>query len=240
VPDEPVGDQPRQEDAVKTPAGWYDDPASPGRRRYWDGSQWTDHYAAGAQAMPPTQQMPAPLGAAPRAPTPAPTRSLKWWQKTGGVVGIGAVAGIVGLAIGAGAGASSSKTTTETNTTTDTMTQTVAQTVTQKPKSVAPASAPSPSGQASGGGGSATQHFSGSGQKSLGTITVPVDSTLSWSCAGCSSTNFIINNAKSDDNSIPTNGFQQTHGVDPLPAGTYHTVVVDTTGSDWTIDIKPG
>lgn len=25
------------------PPGWYDDPKSPGQRRYWDGSAWTEH-----------------------------------------------------------------------------------------------------------------------------------------------------------------------------------------------------
>ncbi len=238
--EEPGGGQPHPEDAVKTPAGWYDDPESPGRRRYWDGAHWTEHYAPGAQA--PTQPMSGvvpPVQQTSGIPKPAPA-GLKWWQKTGGAVGIGVAAGILGLAIGAGAGASSSKTTTETNTTTETSTETIAQTVTQKVKPAAPASAPSSSGGSSGGGGSGTQHFSGSGQKSLGTITVPVDSTLSWSCASCSRTNFIINNASSDDHDMPTNGLNQTHGVDPLPAGTYHTVVVDTTGADWTIDIRPG
>jgi hypothetical protein len=240
VPEEPGGNQPRPEDAVKTPAGWYDDPQSPGRRRYWDGSRWTEHYAAGAQQA--TQPMPGvvpPVQQASAIPKPAPAGGLKWWQKTGGAVGIGIVAGLLGLAIGAGAGASSSDTTTATNTTTttETSTETVAQTVTQKAK---PAPASASSVGSSGGGPSGTQHFSGSGQKNLGTISVPVDSTLSWSCEGCSSTNFIINNARGDDHVIATNGLNQTHGVDPLQAGTYHTVVVDTTGADWTIDIKPG
>jgi uncharacterized protein DUF2510 len=27
-----------------TPAGWYQDPTS-GRQRYWDGSQWTNHFS---------------------------------------------------------------------------------------------------------------------------------------------------------------------------------------------------
>ncbi|MEP7159861.1 MAG: RDD family protein [Dermatophilaceae bacterium] len=30
--------------------GWYDDPAQPGRVRYWDGRQWTEHVAEGPDA----------------------------------------------------------------------------------------------------------------------------------------------------------------------------------------------
>ena len=81
------------------------------------------------------------------------------------------------------------------------------------------------------------QVFQGTGQQALGTIVVPADTTISWSCPACASSNFIINNAQSDVNAIPTNGLNQTGGVDPLPAGTYHTVVVDTTGGPWTVTV---
>jgi hypothetical protein len=69
---------------------------------------------------------------------------------------------------------------------------------------------------------------------------VPTDSTISWTCPGCGNDNFIINNAESDAGFIPTNGLDQTSGVDPISAGTYHTVVVDTTGGSWTVTITPG
>lgn len=97
------------------------------------------------------------------------------------------------------------------------------------------------SGQpSSAGGAQASAHpqiFHGNGQQSLGTITVPADTTISWNCPSCGNTNFIINNAKSDPNQITTNGLNQTQGVDTLPAGVYHTVVVNTTGGPWTIAI---
>ncbi len=60
---------------------------------------------------------------------------------------------------------------------------------------------------------------------------------ISWNCPSCANTNFIINNAQSDLNQIATNGLDQTQGVDPIAAGDYHTVVVDTTGGPWTVAI---
>lgn len=82
------------------------------------------------------------------------------------------------------------------------------------------------------------QVFTGSGQQNLGTITVPQDTTVSWTCDSCGSDNFIISDAASDDGMFTTNGLDQTSGVDPLSAGTYHTVVVDTTGGPWTVTIN--
>jgi hypothetical protein len=81
------------------------------------------------------------------------------------------------------------------------------------------------------------QVFHGTGQQNLGTITLPADTTISWNCPSCANTNFIINNAKSDANAIPTNGLNQAQGVDPIPGGVYHTVVVDTTGGPWTVAV---
>ena len=81
------------------------------------------------------------------------------------------------------------------------------------------------------------QIFHGSGQQDIGTITVPTDSTISWNCPSCGNTNFIIDNAKSDADYIPTNALDQTQGVDTVSAGVYHTVVVDTTGGPWTVAI---
>jgi hypothetical protein len=56
------------------PAGWYDDPSSPGQQRYWDGVAWTEHLA------------PVPPAAAdsPVGPAPAPANARepfykKWW-----------------------------------------------------------------------------------------------------------------------------------------------------------------
>ena len=44
-----------------TSPGWYDDPNAPGTKRWWDGSQWTDHVAR------PTMPAPAEKGPYPPA-----------------------------------------------------------------------------------------------------------------------------------------------------------------------------
>ncbi|HWK19930.1 MAG TPA: DUF2510 domain-containing protein [Microbacteriaceae bacterium] len=35
--------------------GWYDDGQHPGRLRYWDGTQWTDHFAS---SLPVAERLP--------------------------------------------------------------------------------------------------------------------------------------------------------------------------------------
>ena len=104
------------------------------------------------------------------------------------------------------------------------------------PAQAAPAAAPAPATTAVPAPPHA-QVFNGTGQQNLGTITVPTDSTISWNCPTCGNTNFIINNAQSDANYITTNALDQTQGIDTLSAGSYHTVVVDTTGGPWTVAI---
>jgi hypothetical protein len=88
--------------------------------------------------------------------------------------------------------------------------------------------------------------YTGEGQKNLGTIVVPVSSTVSWECPGCATAqegigaNFIIENATSDHKDFGVNGLKETHGVSPLEPGEYHTVVVNTQGGAWTVRITPG
>jgi hypothetical protein len=68
----------------QTPAGWYPDPSGSGQQRYWDGSQWTEYYAPGAQSAPGGYPGygygPAPGYAQPAAPKPpvGPAPNL-WW-----------------------------------------------------------------------------------------------------------------------------------------------------------------
>lgn len=74
-----------------SPAGWY--PQEDGRQRYWDGQQWTEHFAPG-QGQPPTgAPAPAPMGQS--APV-APARGQRPWFKKKRVLIPG---GLVALAI---------------------------------------------------------------------------------------------------------------------------------------------
>lgn len=86
--------------------------------------------------------------------------------------------------------------------------------------------------------GPKVQTFHGTGQKDLGTITVPPDAVVSWECAACKNYNFIIENSESDPSFFPVNALGPTHGVEPVEAGVYHTVVVDTERGPWTIKIE--
>ena len=200
---------------------------------------------------PPLVQQPPTYGPGPPDVPPPVVRSR--WYRRGWVIGV--VALFLGVGIGAAAGSGKTPPRAATVTTPG---QTVVQTVPGPTKTVvhvrkvpgptttvtqtvqATTPAPAAGGVTSGGGPAGTQHFAGANQQHLGTINVPTDSTISWTCPGCGGTDFIINNAQSDANAMPENGLDQTSGVDPLPAGTYNTVVVDTTGGSWTVTITPG
>lgn len=84
-----------------------------------------------------------------------------------------------------------------------------------------------------------TQYFSGAGDKNLGTIVVPVDSTLIWDngkdLLGGKS-NFVITNDYGDDNTIDANAIG-THDSTQVAAGTYHKVEV--IGTKWRFKIVP-
>jgi hypothetical protein len=87
---------------MSTPAGWY--PQEDGRQRYWDGAQWTEHFAPGAgasEATPaaePTWPQAAPVVAATTAQRP-------WFKKKrfvipGGIAAFFLVIGMAGAASG--------------------------------------------------------------------------------------------------------------------------------------------
>lgn len=74
-----------------SPAGWY--PQEDGRQRYWDGQQWTEHFAPG--------QAPSPSGtpgaAAPTPPSvvPAANPSRPWFKKKRVIIPAGLLALVV-------------------------------------------------------------------------------------------------------------------------------------------------
>ena len=76
-----------------TPAGWY--PQADGRQRYWDGTQWTEHFAPGTANQT--------AGAAPAA---AAATARPWFKKKrfiipGALVGVFIVgSAIVGVGVG--------------------------------------------------------------------------------------------------------------------------------------------
>jgi hypothetical protein len=98
---------------------------------------------------------------------------------------------------------------------------TVTQTVT--------ASTPAPTGGSSGSGGALS--WTGNGGKTIGTISVPVDSVIKWTHDGSV---FQIFDA---ENAIEVNSSAHS-GESAISAGTYHKFQVNADGN-WTIQIVP-
>jgi hypothetical protein len=159
------------------------------------------------------------------------------------------VAALVGLALGAAIGAAgkpSTKTVTIAGAVTTvhagstparTVTRVVVHThtVTQEAKEAAPTT------QTSGAGGDPGP-FSGNGSRSLGTITVPVASTLHWSCSSCEI--FGVDGLSENGSSIAVDSEHHGSGETAVEPATYKEVkvIVDETESagGWTIEITPG
>lgn len=61
------------------PPGWYDEPDSPGRERWWDGEQWTEHRRSGG---PEASGMSLATSATPEGwyPEPGMRGSMRWWD----------------------------------------------------------------------------------------------------------------------------------------------------------------
>jgi hypothetical protein len=86
-------DQSWRNDEMSTPAGWY--PQNDGQQRYWDGAQWTEHFAPGASNAA------APL-AAPAAAEPKAKRA--WYVKKRFLIPGGVVAFFIAIAALSGGG----------------------------------------------------------------------------------------------------------------------------------------
>lgn len=79
--------------AAGTQPGWYDDPADGTKRRYWDGSAWTDRTALDAAKLPrtgPTPSSEITPGGVPQPAQPEASNNTK--------IGCGALIGIVVVA----------------------------------------------------------------------------------------------------------------------------------------------
>jgi hypothetical protein len=87
--------------------------------------------------------------------------------------------------------------------------------------------------------GGQPQTFDGSGNQSLGTITVPAASQLRWQCTGCSSSTFTVSNSSTDPAQLAVQGQNATSGQTAVAAGKYTSVTVQATGS-WSITIATG
>ena len=112
------------------------------------------------------------------------------------------------------------------STTTKTVTQTTTVTTTASSSSSSTAGGP-------------PQAFNGSGNQSLGTITVPIASQLKWQCPGCANATFTVSNSSTDPSQLGVQAQNTTSGQTSVAAGKYTNVTVQATGS-WSITITPG
>lgn len=85
-----------------------------------------------------------------------------------------------------------------------------------------------------------SQTFTGQGSRDIGKVSVPVQSTLHWSCPSCANDNFAITNSTTDAYLIHVDALGPTSGQAIIDAGTYHNVEIDTEGGAWTITVDPG
>lgn len=80
--------------------------------------------------------------------------------------------------------------------------------------------------------------FSGQGDENLGTVRVPDNTVLNWSCPSCAGSNgdnFIVDNSPGDGALIDVNSLDQGSGQTVVDGGVYHDVSVTTEGSAWTL-----
>jgi len=140
---------------------------------------------------------------------------MAWARRHWVALVVGTVLFLVGLGIGAsGSSSGSSKTVTVAG---------QAKTVTQ-PVTVVRTVAPK---------ATAARALRGVDGQNLPPFTLDHDSTLVWSCPGCSTSNFVLNT----DQDVPINSLNHAHGTSFLPAGRYTGVSVIATGP-WTIRFR--
>ncbi|QIM16879.1 DUF2510 domain-containing protein [Leucobacter insecticola] len=100
-----MNENPGGGDSSAVPAGWYPDDA--GGQRWWDGQQWTEHYAPAEQAVQTQLQDPAtdalqlqdPAAHAPQVQDPAAQAPRRKMPRTTKIVLIAAVATVAALGV---------------------------------------------------------------------------------------------------------------------------------------------
>jgi hypothetical protein len=90
-----------------------------------------------------------------------------------------------------------------------------------------------------GSTGSGVQNFTGADTQNLGTIHVPSQSLLRWSCAGCANATFVLSNNSRDAATIQVNSRNAVSGQTVIDAGTYTDVTGQGSGP-WSFTITPG
>lgn len=140
--------------------------------------------------------------------------------------------------LGTGCGGGGSKKQTSATTTTPTTTSTTATTTTGKKKhhKKAVTNGPPPLSQTP----ATTLSYSGTGTKELGTVRIPVDSTIEWTDAGAPATRLFQIIPASVKVQSPVNS-REASGRATIKKGAYHGFLVNTNLYDkWTLKIVPG
>ena len=170
------------------------------------------------------------------APASPPTKP--WWQRGWGVTTIGVAGLLVGAGVGIAANAHTETVTTRNTTTAvraapapvHTETQTVTHTVTH----TFALTTPEPSHTVASAPGSAPTTFSGSGQKLLGTITVPQKSAIHWQAGG----GYFHLGTGPPEFTVYELSKKGTSGKSGIARGTYSHLEVTAAG-EWSFTLTP-
>lgn len=82
-----------------------------------------------------------------------------------------------------------------------------------------------------------TKVFNGSATENLGTVHIETESMLTWTCEGCSKSNFIISSSEGPA-PVLVNSLKETTGHTVVDEGTYKDFQVEGEGP-WTVKISP-
>jgi hypothetical protein len=166
----------------------------------------------------------------PPPPGPRSGGFRAWFSHNWGFIAATALGAVVGGLIGvaaAGTDTTTTRTMTRALTETQTATTTVAEVRTETETETETATVEQPSSEP----GESDQSFSGSGTETIGTLEIPVDSTLEWTNDGALFQIFDASFGITVSSLAPS-------GSTSVSAGVYPNVLVNAVGS-WTITISP-